>query len=84
MVNEDLIVRLIKEAAYESTEEELQEIVAEDFTESTFDKTAEGLALNFSGLDQGKEEEFFKTTFNHYSTNTIYKTEQGYYLVTQL
>ena len=85
---EEKIIELLKEYAYETTDEGIYESYEEDekegFVDVIFDVTVEGLAMHFNGIQEEDLEDYFKENFNYYATNTIYKTEDGWYLVTQL
>lgn len=83
-ITEDKVVGLVKKVAVEVTENELTAELSDEHLDYVYDVTAEGLAMHFDGVAEEDLDQFFADYFSYYSTNTIYKTEAGYYLVSIL
>jgi len=86
MINmiEDKIIELINEYTYETTEENMKDLIEDDTVDVIFDVSIEGFAMYFDSIPEEVLEDYFKERFNYYGLDTIYNTVEGWYLVTAL
>ena len=81
---EDKIIGLINEYVFETSEEDIAEYRDDETVDVIFDVSIEGFAMFFDGIQEEDLEDYFKRRFNYYGLDTIYRTEEGYYLVSAL
>ena len=81
---EDKIIELINEYLFETSEEDIAEYRDDETVDVIFDVSIEGFAMFFDGIQEEDLEDYFKRRFNYYGLDTIYHTEEGYYLVSAL
>ena len=83
-MNEKKIVQLIKKHVSLSSEEEIKEFEDDEYYDVFGDVSIEGLAMNFSGIEDEHLENYFDLNFGYGGQNMLLKTDNMYYHISVL